>query len=288
MKEYSQRDFENALSDLGVEEGDDLLVSARLFSLGKMKNVATKDEYLNSVLDAVFGVIGQDGTLVVQTYSTQTARFGIPFVYEKTRCINGAFSQFVLDHPDSTRSMHPINSFCALGSKQSSVCENSSVNNYGIESVPDRLAKLSVKIVNIGIDFGSSIFMHYLEALHGVPYCYNKLLNIPVVRNGKSVPAKFTANVRYLEYDIQDHLLPIRTGLLNQSCVISETVGGGLIHCVRSSDYCGVVTELLKGDPFALLQYPPNFRLGVIPYDGITEDRDGGVGRSGAYQFSDS
>jgi len=287
MKEYSQKDLEKALVNLGVEEGDILLVSAQLFILGKLKDVSTKDEYLNRILDAISNVIGQSGTLVVQTYSTQTARFGTPFVYEETQCINGTFSQFVLEHPDSIRSLHPINSFCALGSEQSNICENCSINNYGIESVPDRLARMGVKIINICIDFGSSIFMHYLEALHGVPYCYNKLLNIPVFKNGEKVTTNFTANVKYLEYDIQDHLLPIKNGLLNGTCVRSENLGGGIIHCVLSSDYCDVVTELLRSDPFALLQCPPNFRLGEIPYDGFTEDRDGGAGRVGAYKFSE-
>ena len=48
--------------------------------------------------------------------------------------------------------------------------------------------------------------MHYAEAVFGVPYYYNKLLDVLVYHNGEQLKKTFCANVRYLnlnvEYDI--------------------------------------------------------------------------------------
>ena len=289
MKRYSQTDFIKALQEVGLQTGDVILVSTKLFALGKMEEAHTREEFLQRILEAFFRVISDEGTLVAHTYTTQTARFGRPFIYEKTRCINGAFCQYVLEHPESIRSMHPINSFAAIGKLKNEICLNTSASNYGLDSPPDRILRLNGKLVIIGIDFSLSVFVHYLEANYGVPYCYNKLLDIPVICNGRRLDRWFVANVRYLEYDIDFCLDSMREALLDRNCVKTVDVGNGQIHALSARDYCEVGLELLKKNPFAFLSGMPNFEKGKIPFDGITVGRDGvvsGAGK-GAYDLGE-
>ncbi len=275
MKKYSKTDLITALQEIGLQSNDVILVTSRLFALGMMENVSTREEYLQDILESFFYVISDGGTVVVPTYTTQTASFGRSFIYEKTKCINGAFCQYVLEHPESLRSVHPINSFAALGKLKNEICLNTSASNYGLDTPLDRMLNLGAKLVIIGIDFFSSIYIHYLEATYGVPYRYNKLLDIPVIYNGKQVDRWFTANVRYLEYNIKYCLENMKSPLLEGKCVKTANIGNGQIHAVSAKDYCKVGLGLLKKNPFAFLSNMPNFEKGKIPFDGITAGRDG-------------
>jgi aminoglycoside 3-N-acetyltransferase len=288
MKTYSQAEFTAGLRGIGLQQGDIAFISTRLFTLGRMEEAKTREGFMERVLESFWEVIGGDGTLVFQTYTTQTARFGEPYIHEESMCINGMLSQYVLDHTKRVRSVHPINSYAALGRLDNEICERASTSNYGLESPSDRVLKRDGKIVIVGMDYGSSVFAHYLEAHCLVPYCYNKLLDIPVYIVGEKSDIVFTAHVRYLEYNIDYSFVTMKRAMDEAGIVHTIEIGDGQMHRIDARDYCEVGSGLLRENPFAFLASAPNFTKGKIPYDGTTTGRDGVKKGDGGYNVRDA
>jgi aminoglycoside 3-N-acetyltransferase len=255
-----------------------------------MEGAVKRKDFLDKILGGLKEVVTEKGTLAFATYSTQTARFGRPYIHETTKCINGMLSQYVLDLPESVRSVHPINSFAAVGKRKDEICLDVSSSNYGLDSPPDRILKMGGHIIFLGMDdYYSSVFTHYLEATGLVPYCYNKLLDIPVHVGGVELDTRFTANVRYLEYEIDHCFDAMKKALDRNGCVQTVEIGDGQIHRISAEDFCKVGLSLLRNDPFVFLESMPNFEKGKIPYDGVTADRDGVVAGGGsAYDMTES
>tara|TARA_Y100000588_G_scaffold111442_1_gene122252 strand:- start:10616 stop:11026 length:411 start_codon:yes stop_codon:yes gene_type:complete len=130
--------------------------------------------------------------------------------------------------------------------------------------------------------------MHYAETLCAVPYCYNKLLKVPVYKNGTQLGEEFTANVRYLDLEFEYDYRAVQKRLDDSGAVSSYPIGAGFIHGLSADDFCCTAFNMLCEDPFAFLRRRPDFVEGQLPYDGITVGRDGveqGAGLSG-FDFS--
>ncbi len=288
MKEYTRTELVQALRQIGLKAGDVVLVSTELFNLGKLAEVRTKEEYHQVILDAIFEVIDPlKGTVVANAYTTQVGRYGTPFHLEKTPCTTGAFSQFIASHPKSIRSLHPINSVTALGAKQDAICRDVSRSNYGMGSPFERLLKMNVQILRLGLDYSHNVYMHFVEAFYGVPYYYHKLLDVPVFVQGKQVEGEFFAAVRHLEYPLIDDFSKLKNAIDQKKAVHSAPVGAGWIHRLDANEYCEIALELVKRNPYAFLAERPAFVKGVKPFDGITHGRDG-IERAGNYKLAES
>ena len=274
MKIYTQKEIISALKKVGLTRGDIVYIHSRLFTLGKMKEGNTKEELCKRILDAFFEVISDDGTLVVPAFTTQTQRYGMPFILEETECMTGIFSEYIRCRPDSVRSLHPINSVTAIGKRKFEICKDTSASNYGIDSPFDRMLQMEAKAVNLGMDIYSNSWAHYLEAVYGVPHVYNKLLDVAVYEKGKRVDKSFFGNLRYLDFNISNNYKYFDSVLIERNLLKIERIGNGDVSCISSVTYMQVGLELLKKDPYAFLDAPPSFRPGEKPFDGITRGRD--------------
>lgn len=274
MQDYTTKDLKKALKRIGIKKGDLIYVHSSLFGLGRMPNMGSRDELCEQIFNALIDVITPQGTLVVPTFTTQTARYGVPFELEKTECMTGIFSEYIRCLPDSLRSLHPINSVAAWGQHKQAVCKDVSVSNYGLDSPFDRMLKLDAKSISIGLKYFSNSWHHYLESVYCLPYLYNKVLDVEVYQAGKKVTRPFFAGIRYLDFDIIYDLTKFDEVLKRDGIIQIEPIGKGLIAAVLAKTYCQVGMELLKKDPYFFLKSPPAFRSGEIPYDGITQGRD--------------
>ena len=274
MISYSKTELSQALSDCGLQAGDVAYFHTRLFSLGMMKDVRGGDNLCRSVLDAIFDVIGEDGSVVVPTFTTQTQRYGAPFILEETECITGMFCEFVRKHEGSVRTLHPLVSVTALGRRKNDICLNVSASGYGYDSPCDRMLKMGAKAVNIGMPFVWNSWMHFLEVVYGVPYLYNKILSVDIRAGGKKLDREMFCPVRYLDMGVVYNYEKTDALLIENDVVEVRPVGSGNVSCVSAKDFCDVVSEGLKRDPYLFLKNRPEYRPGEIPFDGITDGRD--------------
>jgi hypothetical protein len=117
-----------------------------------------------------------------------------------------------------------------------------------------------------------------------LPYLYNKLLNIDVYQNGYKVDKSFFLSIHYLDFNVIYDLDSLNALEEKEKLVENIRVGSSVISCAENNKYCYYVLKALKDNPYFLLKTPPFFRLGVVPFDGITQGRDN-KSKTGAYAF---
>jgi len=244
-------------------------------ALGPVKNVSNKIEFCETYYNAIRDVIGDDGTLVVPTYTSQVGREGINFILEETPCMTGIFSEHIRKKDTSTRSIHPINSLTSIGPNQSYICENNSTSDFGWDSPFDRLNNLKCKVISIGLTAAFSLgILHYIEALFGLPYRYNKILDVDTIVNGKKDNRAFFITARYLNikllYNEASWVLP----LSKSKNIAGKEVGNGYIFIADFDAAVRIARENLIRNPYFFLETEPHFIKGDIPFDGPTIKRD--------------
>ena len=107
------------LCALGLEQGDTIFVSADLLRVGYFN----KDQIttLRDWVEIFTTLLGEDGTIVVPTYSPSFFRFfqKYDFVFTPdSDCVSGGLARAYLNHaPGAIRGRHPTNSCTLLGPK---------------------------------------------------------------------------------------------------------------------------------------------------------------------------
>ncbi|QMX75386.1 AAC(3) family N-acetyltransferase [Campylobacter jejuni] len=66
-KKYSDKDLIDAFYQLGIKRGDILCVHTELFKFGIP--LLSRNEFLQTILNCFFEVIGQEGTLIMPTFT---------------------------------------------------------------------------------------------------------------------------------------------------------------------------------------------------------------------------
>ena len=67
--EYEYNDIVYALRNVGLEKGDSVFIHSNLGFFGKMKDATVSDDYNNFFKNAIFEIIGENGTLITPTFS---------------------------------------------------------------------------------------------------------------------------------------------------------------------------------------------------------------------------
>lgn len=274
MQSVSLRDMIHALTKVGLKPGDIVNVHSRLFAIGSVRNVPPH-EIPNTYLTAFREVIGDEGTIVVPTYTTSFGRFGTPFVLEESPSEMGVFSEHVRKSAGALRELHPIQSLTALGGRAEALAKDHPRWNVGYDTIWDRMLQRGGKVVTLGIPPSKSMsFMHQVEFLACVPYLYHKVLRGEVYAGGVRIGHDFLMAVRYLQYGVAYDLARLETDLAAVGAIKQEPLGGNWVWAVSMEAAFEVGMRGVGQDPYYLLQRTPSFVNGEIPCDGITIERE--------------
>jgi len=110
---HSVTDLAHGLESLGLKRGDVVLVTASLRAMGEVD-----EERPLALIHALLEVVGAEGTIVGLAFNQS---FLFPWrhrnhvVTERTQPITGGFAAALVSWPGALRSLHPTNSFVALG-----------------------------------------------------------------------------------------------------------------------------------------------------------------------------
>lgn len=100
------KDLNYTLEKLGLKQGDTLCIHSELFRLGEV--LVSKQEFLQSIIDSFFQVIGNKGTLIMPAFSYSFNRYknydkihtkstmGILSEYFRTMAGGGGFVLMIL------------------------------------------------------------------------------------------------------------------------------------------------------------------------------------------------
>jgi aminoglycoside N3'-acetyltransferase len=264
----------DVLADLGLKSGDVVLVHAGAFALSELADRPTSLLGATEALHAGFmKVLGPEGTVAAPGYFYNYARFGEPYIVEKSPpdAALGMYPRFLFSQPNIKRSLNPLANLLALGSSAETICEHRSAYGYGHNSPWERLLELDAYCVCFGASFQATTFAHHVETVVGVPHLYNKIHRTPVIAGGREVTLPVVTAVRYLKYGIAYNVGERWEAALVERNLLREFKKGRLnVQVVRMRDMKAVLADALTRDSYFMLRTPPSFVRGEIPDDGTT------------------
>jgi aminoglycoside 3-N-acetyltransferase len=187
------------LRNLGIARGDTLLVHASLSALGWVCGGPL------AVVLALEEVLGPRGTLLMPAHTSlcdpgqwenppvpqhwwDTIRSHIPaFDPERTpTSYMGTIAETFRQNPGTSRSSHPLFSFCARGPLAEKLVGSHSLDNgLGEDSPLARLYEIDGQVLLLGVDHSSNTSLHLAEYRSRFPTKRSTIEGAPVIVDGK-------------------------------------------------------------------------------------------------------
>jgi aminoglycoside 3-N-acetyltransferase len=186
------------LRKLGVRSDDTVMLHASVKAIGWI--VGGPDV----VMEALFEVLGQEGTLMMYVAWEEDAPYSLarlprkwqemylkecpPFDPARSRANRGwsILTEYLRTRPGAYRSGNPEASCVAVGAKAKWLTQNHALQyGYGPGSPLAKLCKLKGRVLLLGAPLGSITLLHYAESIANVPNKQVIRYQMPVLRNGK-------------------------------------------------------------------------------------------------------
>lgn len=252
-KKISNYDFKEALFNLGVKEGDIVFLHSDITVFGKLI-LSNRKEFFNSIISSVKEIIGENGTIIMPSFSYSFCK-GEIFDVQKTKGTVGALNEFFRKSDDTVRTVQPIFS-CSIWGKGKNEFREVSLDSFGKDSIFDKLFKNRGKLLFLGADFHACTYLHYIEQSFKIPYRYLKVFKGKIKNEEKDYLAECKFYVRYLDKNVILETERLKNHLLGKNIMKQTKVGAGSILLIDSKDLYNEVFELLKKDIFYLLKEP--------------------------------
>jgi aminoglycoside 3-N-acetyltransferase len=166
--------MEEQLRDLGVREGDILLVHSSIKALG------LKDLKIESLIKSIENVLGEKGTLLMPTlsYKSVDGNNNDTFSVKDTPSDVGVLSECFRKMDGVVRSLHPTHSVCAKGRFAKELLENHHLDQTPCgPNSPFRLVnEMGGHILFLGCGLNPNTSMHGVEELVEPDYLYGDML----------------------------------------------------------------------------------------------------------------
>jgi len=210
------------LYELGVENGDTVLVHSSLKSFGGGISPS-------QVVDALSATLGNDGTLVIPSLSYMNCNKDDPsFDYYKTPSNVGVIAEYFRTGVSGVlRSLCPTHSCCATGTKADYITAGHIIDNTpcGFNSPFRRVKDLNGKILFLGCGMSPNTSMHAIEELFAPDYLFGDICEYKMTdREGNSFTHNcFSHNFKGViqRYDRLEELLTseseIKTGYVQKA-----------------------------------------------------------------------
>lgn len=145
---YTKEYIVSQLRELGIKSGDMVNAKVSLKSIGKI------DGGPNTLIAAIMEVIGEEGTLVCESFNPVVSAY-LRFFKKKnvvsrySKSYAGAFVNAVVNYDGSYRSTHPIQAFSAIGKYAKQLTEGFTKTSRPYGFLQD-MADLGAKNLRIG------------------------------------------------------------------------------------------------------------------------------------------
>lgn len=262
---YTIAEFKEALGQVELQGTHSVYLTSRMMGLGFLDDGDTKKEKLTLLYNAIRERVGEETTITCSTANWSEINISYVFDHENQPSREGALTEYIRKLPGALRSIHPFVNYSSIGPLAKQITENVSPHDFGPDSVFDRLMALDTVQVQLGFNPTRALtLLHHAEFIRAVPYRYHKEFPFTVKTNQGTYEQRFYTNARFLSSEIkQDYS---RTNLFNtfhaMGYKIGEaTVGAGSIYYYKWSEMYKALTEVLRKDPYGLLENPPEIRM---------------------------
>jgi aminoglycoside N3'-acetyltransferase len=251
-----------ALQEVGVSEGDGLLIHSAIQFLGQpVGGVGIYLQALASLLgipltfspDSREQPKTQTGTLAVPAFNFGFAR-GESFDPQNTPSQGmGVFSEYIRQHPAARRTPHPMQSLAVIGRYAEDLVGRDTSSAFDPGSAFERMLKLDFDILLLGADIQAVSLYHYCEQRARVPYRFWKKFTGQVRTSNGWESRTYRMFARDLVVNPHIDLHPIQRLLESRQQWWSVPLGYGCITRCRMLDFSAASDELLERDPWLLV-----------------------------------
>ena len=233
--------------DLGVEEGDTLLVHSSYKSLGAV------DGGPQIVINALESVLGEDGTLVMPTFNFDFNK-GTPWDVRLTPSKMGVLTELVRNNPRAKRVFHPFYSFAILGKHAEMLGSLRYKSSYERNSVFGKLRDLDGKIMVIGLSYTNSMtFFHHIEQMEGVDYRFLKEFTGEVTDwDGTTKVDTFEMLVRDIDKGVITEVNPMGELMEKEGIIKVGKIGEADVKLMKANDVYAFTAREMRRDPHLL------------------------------------
>ena len=260
MTKFEVNEFRTAFDELGIVEGDNLLVHNSLLKFGipKETKISRLPEIIYKDLEKA---IGPSGTMAFPTFNFDFCS-GIPYDRQKSPSKKmGVLSEYVRLLPQSKRSYHPIQPISVVGKNKDFITENDTVSSFSPEGPYDRLSQFNTKIIQLGVDINATSAIHLTEERFNVPYRYWKTFSGSYIDQGVETHRSYKMFVRSLEKDPKLRLEFIGKVLNEKGLIKKYKIGGSEVILFNLSDFLAITEECLSANPNFFVSNHPRFEM---------------------------
>ena len=243
-------DIVQGLRELGLKEGDAILVHSSLSSFGYVEGGA------DTVIDALLETVGKSGTVVVPTFTAteqHSARNPPVFSPSTTPSLAGRIPETFRKRPEAIRSRDPTHSVAVIGAKAVYLTQDHEkcITPCGIGSPYLKLAEIDGYILFIGVGLECNTTFHAVEELANVPYhlqldwVYGRIIN----DDGTAEVVKQKIHLWTAKTDFWK-MEPI---FLSDGIMKKGKIGNATVRLVRAKPMIDPTLKLVEKDPEYLL-----------------------------------
>lgn len=244
----NQKEIEAGLRELGLRQGDIVLLHSSLSSLGYVEGGA------ETLVDAFLTVLTKEGTLVVPTFGAL-----------------GVVTAVVRSRPEAVSSIHPLASVAAIGARAEEICRDhwKAELAHGEDTPYARITALGGYVCLLGVDQDRSTMLHAAEAALRLPYpqkTSEKTFTTPEGEVTKSWPYFPGPHRDFIGLD----------KLLRESGRMKiGRLGTSVVRLIKAADLMELRVEAGKRDPYFVLCDNPACADCVTQRAGLRRDRLG-------------
>ncbi|HFJ1673332.1 TPA: AAC(3) family N-acetyltransferase [Campylobacter coli] len=240
-KKYSDKDLIDAFYQLGIQRGDILCVHTELFNFGIP--LLSRNEFLQTILNCFFEVIGKEGTLIMPTF---TYSFCKNEVYDKinSKTKMGALNEYFRKQTGVKRTNDPIFSFAIKGAKEELFLKDTT-SCFGENCVYEVLTKENGKYMLFGTTTGHTL-THHIEEECQVEYRYFKNFKGTLIDEQKiSYNTNIKFYVRYLDRNSLPNVDNINYITKQTKNFKYNNFGGATIYLFNAKEYKQAIKNAL-------------------------------------------
>lgn len=252
-----------SLRQFGLTNGDVLILHSSLASIGEVIGGA------DAVINAFMKIIGDNGTLIVPTFTYSFKSFGEknpPFNPAESPSLCGMISETLWRRPDACRSLHPTHSVAAIGFfGREMVKGHDKTAPLGLGSPFHKLSQIGGLVMLLGVGQEQNSLLHTTEKIAEVPYLqisYNDNQNgteLARVKVGDTIQEVPIAEVPGCSAGFGKAELALR----ERGVVEEGFIGSAKAELMKAENVVDVMLEKLNVDPFFLLCDNPGCKLCV-------------------------
>ena len=253
--------FENLVEgfrELGVNEGDTLLVHSSYKSLGEVEDgpqtvIRALEAVLRLRADERGTPLSTEGTLIMPTFNFDFNQ-GKAWDVRKTRSKMGALTEVVRMDPRAKRVFHPFYSFAILGKHAEMLGSLRYKSAYERNSIFGKLRDLDGKIMVIGLSYNDSMtFFHHIEQMEGVDYRFLKQFTGEVTdANGETYTDTFEMLVRDIDKGVMTMVDPMGALMEEAGIIKICKIGEADVKLMKANEVYEFTAREMKRDPHLL------------------------------------